>query len=56
MVHPVWLELNQITFHLMIDQECQTVLVILFTILITGMPEWHPGIGLADRPEEQNQI
>ena len=45
-----------ITFHRMTNQECQVVLATFSIILIIGMPEWHPGIGLADRPEEQNQI
>ena len=42
------------TFHQMTDQECQAVLAISFITLTTEMPEWHPGIGLDDRPEAQN--
>ena len=43
-----------ITFHRTIDRECQAVLAISVIILTTEMPEWHPGIGLDDRPEAQN--
>ena len=56
MVPQVLYGLNPTTFHRTIDRECQVVLATLFIILIIGMPEWHPGIGLVDRPEEQNQI